>query len=391
MPGPYGVTPSGYNPKTLQDIVLDLQTAWRTVFGNGIDVSPDSPDGQIIGIVADRLADLWQADQATYNAAFPDTATAVSLDRVLAMTGVVRGGAVASRVAVTLYGTPATVIPIGSRAAVTGSGTLFATTAAYTIGGGGSVVGDMTAVETGPNLAPAGTLTSIKTPVSGWTGLINSLDQYLTGSNIENDPPARVRRTMTLRAIGSAAADAIRAALLQVAGVTSATVFENTLDFTVDSMPPRSFEAIVVGGLDLAIAQTIWNRKPSGTPAYGNTSAVAVDSQSINHTIHFSRPVALNAYVTINATVRGDAPDNIGALIKAAVVAWGDTNLMPGGPLVAQAAVPVVFAQPGVTDCAPPLIGTSATPTLSVTVVATPRQLIDLDTSRTVVNITRIG
>ncbi len=389
MPGPYGVTPTGYNPKTTQEIVTDLQTAWRTVFGNGIDVSPDSPDGVIIGIMADRLADLWQADQATYNAAFPDTATGVGLDRVLGLTGIVRRAASQSLCDVVLSGVAGTPIPAGSRVSVAGAGTLFEVTAPTNLGGGAVAV-TLQAVETGPMYAPTGTLTVIETPVAGWTGCTNAADQQYLGTNVELDAPARIRRELTLRAIGSSAADAIRAALLNLDNVTSASVFENPTSATVDGMPPQSFECVVVGGDDAEIAQCIWDRKPQGNPSHGTSTVSATDSEGTPHDVKFSRPSALNAWIIINATVNADAAENVDDLIAAAVVLWGDTNLKVGGPLVAQAMVPTVFGEAGVTDCAVPLIGLADPPTLSNTLTATPRQLLDLDSARIVVNVTRI-
>lgn len=390
MPGPYGVTPTGYNPKSLQEIITDLQTAWKTVFGNGIDVSADSPDGLIIGIFADRLADLWQANQATYNAAFPDTATGISLDRVLALTGTVRLPASKSLVAVTLSGVAGTVIPTGSRVSVAVAGTLFELTAPATIGAGGTVAANLTAVEFGPMFAPAGTLTVIATPVAGWTGCTNAVDQYFLGSNVESDPFARIRRELALRAIGSAAAGAIRAGLLNVTGVTSASVFENATDTTVDGMPPRSFECVVVGGTAAAIAQCIWDRKPAGTPTHGSLTTVVTDTEGKTHNIKHSVPTAVNVWVTVNVTVNKDAPSNVGSLLAASVVAWGDLNLKPGASLVAQSIVPTVFAQAGVVDVAVPLIGLANPPTTTATLTATPRQILDLDTSRVVVNVTQI-
>jgi hypothetical protein len=80
----------------------------------------------------------------------------------------------------------------------------------------------------------------------------------------------------------------------------------------------------------------------------------------------------------------------VGDLIKAAVVAWGDLNLRPGGSLVAQALVPTVFDQAGVVDCDVPLIGLAVSPGASATLTTTPRQLLDLDPARVVVNVTRI-
>ncbi len=390
MPGPYGVTATGFNPMTLQDIKADLESAWRVVFGAGIDVSADSVDGQIIGIMSDRFADLWQALGAMYDAAYPDSATGVGLDNVLSMTGAVRQPASRSTVDVTLSGVPFTVVPSGSIVSVDGTGVEFRSTGDLTIGIGGSVTGTLEAVETGPQYAPAGTLTEIETPVSGWTGCTNTLDQTALGSNVENDPQARQRRELTIRSIGSASCDAIRAGLLNVADVTNANVFENVTDGVVDGMPARSFEAVVLGGDDTEIVQTIWNRKPAGAPTYGNQTGTAFDTAAVAHGINWSRPTELEAYVTLNVEVTSDAPEDIATLIAQAVADWGDLNLTVKSSLVAQALVPTVFSQPGVWDVEVPLIGTAPSPGTSVTLTATVRQIITLDTSRVVVNVTRI-
>ena len=178
---------------------------------------------------------------------------------------------------------------------------------------------------------------------------------------------------------------------MAIPNVTSARVFTNESDLTVDGMPPHSIEVVVAGGLDAPIAQAIYEAKPSGQPTYGNTTTNAVDSIGNNKAIKYSRPVPLLVYVTINVTVTKNAPENAAQLIADAVVAWGDLNLAPDSELVAQAIVPTVFMSiPGVFDVSKPLIGLVPNPPSSDTVFSTPREVIDLDTSRTVVNVTRI-
>lgn len=390
MPGPYGVTATGFNPKSQQEIKADIEAAWRVAFGQNVDVSADSVDGQIVGILSDRLADLWQGLANVYGSAFADSAVGVSLDRVLGLAGVVRAPASKTQVNVILTGTPATVVPSGSRASVSGSGTLFELTAPAVIGGGGSVAAVMTAVSFGPMRAPAGQLTVIETPVAGWSSLVNAADQFFLGSLVEKDPAARLRRELELRAIGGSALDAIRAGVLTVEGVTSARGFQNTLETTVDGMPPGSIEIVVSGGLDAEIAQAIWDRKPSGNPLHGNTTSAATDSLGEPQAIKFSRPVALNIYVDLDVTVNSDAPENIAGVVAQALVDFGDLNYAEGSSVVAMALTPSVFAQAGVVDCAVPRIGLVATPLTSTTIQSTPRQKPDLDTSRVVVNVTRL-
>ena len=393
MPAPYGVTATGFNPKSLQETKADIEAALRVTFGNGIDLSASTVFGQLIAVFADRITDAWQSAQAVYNAAFPDSATAVGLDRLVALTGVSRNPATFSLVSAVITGTPGTVVAAGVTASVLGSGAKFRTLSTATIGVGGTIPVVMQGSATGPRLAPAGTLTVIETPVSGVVSVTNALDQYQIGSDVESDGVLRLRRDLTLRAIGSASVEAIQAGLADLPGVTGVYVFENVTDFPVDSVPAHAFEAVVSGGTDAAISQEIFNRKPAGIQTYGNVSTLsAVDALTVGvHAVNFSRPVVLNVYVTINATVTANAPDNAATLIAAALVSFGDATLNIGSDLSAQSLVPSIFAAcPGVFDCATPLIGLSASPTLSTTVAATPRQKIDLDTSRVVVNVTRI-
>ena len=45
-----GVTADGFTAKTALEIKAEIEADWREEFGANVDLSPDSPDGQIIGI-----------------------------------------------------------------------------------------------------------------------------------------------------------------------------------------------------------------------------------------------------------------------------------------------------------------------------------------------------
>lgn len=79
----------------------------------------------------------------------------------------------------------------------------------------------------GPVACPANTLTTIVTPIAGWDTITNRF-AGVTGRFIETDAELRIRRQNSIRLLGLATVEAIRARLLQqVSGVTSALVFEN--------------------------------------------------------------------------------------------------------------------------------------------------------------------
>lgn len=148
------------------------------------------------------------------------------------------------------------------------------------------------------------------------------------GRNTETDADFRLRREQLLRITGAATVEAIRAAILDVDDVTHCTVFENVDIITdpVTGLPPKSFSAIVLGGDEQEIADTIWEVKAAGIETYGSISKTVTDSQGFSHTIEFSRPTPVPIYMELTvltdpAVFPADGVDQI----KAALVAEGAT------------------------------------------------------------------
>jgi len=156
-------------------------------------------------------------------------------------------------------------------------------------------------VVSGARELPIGALADIDTPVFGWTGVSN----LIAGSgsrDIESDADLRLRHSTVSRVAGSATVTAIRSRLLQeVPGVTTVNVFENRTHLFVGLVPPHSFEAIVRGGNDQAVAKNIWENKPAGIETYGNISIDVTDDNGDLQPINFSR--AASIYVWIRVTV----------------------------------------------------------------------------------------
>lgn len=302
----FGLTTSGFRPKTLAEIINELNIAFRSEFGEEANVDPETAIlGQIIGIYGEREATIWDLGQAIYNAAYPDTAEGTSLDNVAAITAIERLPASRSTVVVRCNGTAGTALSAGRIVSVVGTGARFQSIAAAVIGGGGFVDVDFESVEEGVIQAPAGTLTVIETPVTGWNSCINNEDADL-GRDIESDAELRARRQNSLRVVGAAAVDAIRARILdEVADVTDVLVFENETDFTdIDGRPPHSIQVIAAGGLDQDIADKIWEVKAGGIQTYGtDVSLPVIDSQGIAHTINFDRASELRVFFHIRISV----------------------------------------------------------------------------------------
>lgn len=129
----YGVTATGFNIKPLSVIKEELETAYKSVYGEDLDVSAVSVVGQLIGNDAKKLANLWEIAEAIYNSFNPDRAEDISLDGACALLGITRLGATASEINLVFYGDLGTVIPSGNLFAQSGTLENVATVLAHTI------------------------------------------------------------------------------------------------------------------------------------------------------------------------------------------------------------------------------------------------------------------
>jgi uncharacterized phage protein gp47/JayE len=123
----YGVTAQGFAAKYVEVIKAELEADWRADFGDSCDLDPQAPDGQIIGIFAERFAELWELAEGVYAAFDPDQNAGASQDAVAALTGTIREPARSSAVTATLTGDDGTVIDAGRVVSVETTNTRFTT------------------------------------------------------------------------------------------------------------------------------------------------------------------------------------------------------------------------------------------------------------------------
>jgi hypothetical protein len=120
--------------------------------------------------------------------------------------------------------------------------------------------------------------------------------------------------------------EAIRAALIQVEGVTFAVVYENdTNDTDDDGRPPHSIEAVVAGGSPQDIGATIWRTHAGGITTYGSQLVTVNDSQGVSHVMRFNRPTEVPIYLQITVTANPEKELSAAAitLIQQAIVTQG--------------------------------------------------------------------
>lgn len=285
----YGVTDKGFVRKPIKDILSNLNNKFIAEFGDNFDVSPESPDGQIIGIVADEIDQCWSQAQAVYNAYRPGAVSGIGLDNICELTNVRRYVDRPTQVTVVCSGTSGTTVPAGSR--VSDGSMNFRLTEAVSIPGDATAVAEMS----GEYYVAAGKVTKILTPVAGWTGVTNpNIGQ--TGVDYEPDPSLRVRRDKTTALGSSSMIESIYASLSEL-GLDYIRIRDNDTTQAINGQPAGTVFIVVDGGTENDIARRIYNYKTCGVPTHGNISKTIRDSKGNPHVVKFSRSAPQSIFI----------------------------------------------------------------------------------------------
>ena len=308
-----GVTEQGFTVKSAAEITADLDAKFVGTFGSQFDTSAESPDGQLIGVVAKLLEDVWQQAEGAYNAYSPSNAYGVGLDKVAEINGITRITNLPTSVAITFSGTAGTVVPTGY-IVKTVDGLEFATVAVAVI----PAIVTAKCTTQGAIKILANEVHVLTTAIAGLTGATN-LEPGITGITREEDPAFRARRENSTISRGTSSIDAIYEGVKSL-NLPYIAIIENTTSATVDGVPANSFLVVVEGGTPAEVSQVIYDNKPQGITSYGSIVTVINDSKGYPHNIGISRPTPIDISVTTSITNLPGASVDSATLVKAAIV-----------------------------------------------------------------------
>ena len=109
------LTATGLERPRLNDLKADLDASVSEALGP-VNVGPDSVLGQIDGIHAAALDDIYELAQDVYDSMYPSSAEGVSLDRAVSFLGLVRLSAAPDVVTAAVYGAQGTNVPVNALA-----------------------------------------------------------------------------------------------------------------------------------------------------------------------------------------------------------------------------------------------------------------------------------
>ena len=348
MPDTFDAT--GLTVETASEITAALTAGFQNIYGADINVDQNSPDGQAIGILTQIAVDLRELLVEIKNSFDPDQAIGVQLDQRAAINGIARQGAtytvqpvsITVNQNVTLQGLDANFnSPTGTGFTVSdssGNQYILASTIALTAG---TTSLDFRAAQLGAINVPINTITTPITIVAGVTAVNNPSAALSVGQNQESDPQFRVRRQRSVALTSNGYLNGLEAALLALPNVTGAAVYENVTD-AVDGngIPAHGIWAVVEGGANSDIANTIYMKKSDGANMKGSIVVNETSPTGVIVPIKFDNPTAVPLFLgfTIKQTTAGFSFNTAG------IAAYMAANLSYEVGAFAETSVPTAVA-----------------------------------------------
>lgn len=300
---------SGLTVNSTTDIVNNLTLAFQSIYGSQINVNPNSPDGQLINILAQAIEDNLQLLIQVYNSFAVDSAFGVILDQRVALSGIVRNQGTYTLAYVSVTATGPLTIP-GQDVLIANPGASVFTVAdtagnqfqlatSHVFGGAGTVSLAFNAVTLGQLQTVPNTITTIVTVTPGISGVNNpTTSSDVEGLPEETDPQLKIRQANSYFLQAVAPADAIRAALLNIP-VADAFVAENDTAAPVSGVPAHGLWIIVNAGgaTPQQIGTAIYVKKNPGCALKGTQTYVVTRPQGNTFTSQWDNALIETLYV----------------------------------------------------------------------------------------------
>lgn len=326
---------NGLQITALNDVITDLEATWKSIYGDDINLDSNTPDGQLLNIIAQMRVDNSEICASVYNSFDLTKATGSVLDIRVAYIGIVRTAGTYTEIPVEItvdrvttlqgldvnYNSPSvssadafTVSDGSNQAYLATSATLpIGTTTCY-----------FRAADIGNVSFSTNTVTTQVTPVVGVTAVNNSSAAINQGADEETDSELRLRAQRSYGINSSGYLNGLEAKLLALTGVTEAKAYENYTGSTdSNGIPAHSIWVITEGGANADIANTIYKSKCPGT---GMLGSVTYDITATNGNIFTAKwditiPEALYIRFDLKAVTSGTVFD------LTAIKSYMETNL----------------------------------------------------------------
>lgn len=301
------ISSTGLEIERLDSILARLSQEMRDIYGSDINIAPDTPDGQMIGIFSQACADINEIIAGVYAMSDPTKAVGVWLDIQLKYVGLSRNRQEYSYLNnVNIAAVAGTIIPAGT-VATDANGVEWQTVNQATVTGT-SVSMQLRSVQYGSFHLASGQELIPKTVILGLQSLYTTSDSVL-GRLQESDESALMRFLRSYSVNNLDDREGVEAALLALNDVRDAKVYENyTGIIDANGVDPHSINAIVIGGTNADIATQIIVKKGLGCGLQGAITET-VFYKGLDREIRFDRSEQVDISVKITVVRRSAAID----------------------------------------------------------------------------------
>lgn len=279
---------NGIHSPDFETLYQWLTDQYKTIYGDDLVLTPDTQDGQWIGILAQSFMDVINTSVAVYNSFNPGTALGDALDKNIRINGIFRKPSSYSTCDVKIVGQLGTRILNGSVRDTLDR--IWYLPAEVVIPIEGEIIVTATAEESGAWRAQPNTLTTINTPTRGWQSVTNESSAAI-GADAESDADLRRRQAISVALPSQSVLEGMLGACAAIPGVLRYRAYEND-DSVPDEngIPPHTNCMVIEGGDAQLIGEAIYNHKTVGSGTYGDTIVFIDDKYGNRTNIKFQRP-----------------------------------------------------------------------------------------------------
>jgi uncharacterized phage protein gp47/JayE len=341
---------NGFERKTRVEIVDDMKAKVRNLWSNDINLGNNSLLGLLIQLFSYPISLLWFGLEAIYNAMDINAAVGQDLDNLAKKIGIRRYSSAKAVGEVTFTGDNNVLIPEGFQVETDEDEPKVFETTEQVIITTGSITVEIISIEGGSEYnVPANTITEMTEVLAGIDDVTNSSETF-GGRNRETDTELRERYFQSLDRAGGSTTTSVRANVLEETETTDCIILENiTMETDSNGLPPKSFEAIVFGGTNQAIADAIFDKKPGGIEPFGFITETVIDASGNNQDVGFSRAAGINIFLEVDLVTGDDYPADGDSQVVSEIEKYIN-SLSINEDVIYRKIIDVIFNVPGVVD-----------------------------------------
>lgn len=320
---PNQIDANGLQTKTVDEILDQILNGtasypgYFAIYGVDINVEPNSPDGQLINLIAQQCVDIYDLIKQV-NAFFdPDQATGRVLDMRCAINGVIRQGATYTQLNIDVTSNQAASLngldnePTDPFTISDNAGNQFQLVNHFDFSGADTQSLLFRAADIGAVLTTPNTITNVVTVTLGIVSVNNPSAALVVGSDEETDAALRIRRANSVSLPSKGYLQGLIGALLDTDGVVQCIVLENnTASTDGNGIPSHSIWCIVQGGTDHDVAKAIYVKRNAGCGMKGSVTYQYPQIDGTLFPIKFDRPTEEDLWITFNVVAITDTVDD---------------------------------------------------------------------------------